>query len=168
MKEKKSIVNKISLSRQKCLQITGMIVIIGLILNFAYQVYSKNLLHPPSRSRCDLHEKTCSVVIPEGKIISLTIDPKTLASEQPLTFTVNLQRFTPNKVGLFINTLPANKASKGTTLVMKSIGNNQYQTQTTLHKTNDPQQKWVALVEVTSGTTIVAAAFRFTVSAPTE
>ena len=143
---------------KRSIQSIAIIVVVLLVLNFGYQIWTK--MHPTVGGKpCDIQTtKTCTTQMNNGQAVNFSVSPRPIREEQSTIATITLTNIIPDKAQLLVypvnNNLQPQQLfpltfSKGVATV----------TFTVLSGISAP--KWVALVTLQMGTTVTAIPFRF-------
>lgn len=143
---------------KRSIQFIAIIVVVLLVLNFGYQMWTK--MHPTVGGKpCDIQTtKTCTTQMNNGQAVSFSVSPRPIREEQSTTATITLTNITPDKARLLVypvnNDLQPQQLfpltfTKGVTTVTFTV------------PSGISAPKWVALVTLQMGTTVTAIPFRF-------
>ncbi|MBB71673.1 MAG: hypothetical protein CMF50_04690 [Legionellales bacterium] len=152
----------------KKLRTIGIIFIVVLMGNFAYQIWSKyyRVTPPPRLLKCDIQKEACTVKMHEGGSVEFSIDPKPITMNHPMTFTVKLKKLTPQTVHVVMIAPHSGITTKQIELSNED-GDNIYTGHTMVSGQASPDQDWVAMVVIESPEKNIAVPFHFKMQEPT-
>ncbi len=161
MADKTPITNEQRISARKKLAIIGGIVVFFLIANFVYQIWHHYYAKPAAsqQSKCDLHKAPCTVTLPDNIIITFAISPKTIPINQPIKMTVKIKNLKAEKVSIYLLALKTKEQNKKVDL--STTDGIHYEGTAQLHKTENPQQQWMAMVAAKTKKETIGIPFKF-------
>lgn len=143
---------------KRSIQSIAIIVVVLLVLNFGYQIWTK--MHPVVGGKpCDIQTtKTCTTQMNNGQAVSFSVDPKPIRETQGTTATITLTNIIPDKAQLLV--YPVNNSLQPQQLFPLTF-NKGIATVTFTVPSGISAPKWVALVTLQVGITATAIPFRF-------
>lgn len=164
MSDKKPITPEQRRSAQKKLAIVGGVVIALLVINFGYQLWRHYYAKPQaiSEQKCDLHSSPCTIILPKNRSITFGIEPKTIPVGKTIKMNVALANIKAEKVAVFLLALKTNQQNKQ--FMMSSNDGINYSAETTLNKTANPNQQWMAMVVARTKDETIGIPFKFNVN----
>ncbi len=150
---------------QRLLRIIAILVLAILLAKLGQHFWhSKNKSVPtPSRQQnCDLHQQACTVLMKDGKSVTLEVSPKSIPLGKPIALKVTLKKIQPKNVSAILTALKSGRSSSTINLTPKR--NNSYTGSVTLRKTSDPKQRWMILVVINTEELNIAVPYKFYIS----
>lgn len=108
---------------------------------------------------CDLHQSSCSITIQDGTEFELSVEPKTIPLMTPLTFSLKSNKNDLEDVS--INIYATNMFMGEFNLVLKNLGDGNYQAIGTLPTCPVGDMQWNADIRVEKLNETIGARFQF-------
>jgi len=111
---------------------------------------------------CDLHKTSCSVTLPSGGRLALSLTPRPIPVAQPIEMVVSIEGMSPDKVQ--IDFAGVDMAMGFNRPTLNATGSGQFSGPTTLPVCVTGRMTWQATVLLETGKQRVAVPFRFVTS----
>ncbi len=137
-------------------------IVLGYFLidfNVLYQSFKGEAKFVTQKADCDLHKRSCTITIQDGRTFELSITPKDIPLMKPLKFTIKSNN--PNLEKLNLNIYATNMFMGDFNLPIKNLSNGNYEAIGTLPTCPVGDMKWNAEIRIEKLNETIGARFQF-------